>query len=143
FLDESRRYEPSNDFRQHARIKSKEDYERLYRQSLEAPDAFWKEQTEDLVFRTPWNKTLEWTLPHSKWFVGATLNITESCLDRHLKTATRDKVAIVWEGEPEGKPGESRTLTYGELHAQVVALAAALKRLGVKKGDRVTIYMGM
>ena len=143
FLGETRRYEPPENFRKGARIKSKEEYERLYAQSLESPDSFWKDQTRDLVFRTPWTKTFEWTLPHAKWFVGATLNITESCLDRHLSGPTKNKAAIVWEGEPEGKPEESRRITYGELHADVVAFAAALKKLGVKKGDRVTIYMGM
>jgi acetyl-CoA synthetase len=143
FLGETRLFEPPPTFVAAARVKSKEEYERLYRQSIDAPGEFWKEQTQDLVFRSPWTKTLEWNLPHAKWFLGATLNITESCLDRHLKTVVKDKPALVWEGEPEGQPGESRTITYGELHDQVVAFTAALRELGVKKGDRVTIYMGM
>jgi acetyl-CoA synthetase len=143
FLGENRHYEPSPAFVAAARVKSKEEYERLYRQSIDSPGEFWKEQTGDLVFRSPWTKTLEWNLPHAKWFLDATLNVTESCLDRHLKTAVEDKPALVWEGEPEGQPGESRTITYGELHGQVVAFTAALRQLGVKKGDRVTIYMGM
>jgi acetyl-CoA synthetase len=143
FLGENRRYEPSPEFRANARVKSKEAYERLYRQSIDSPGEFWNEQTADLLFRSPWTKTLEWELPHAKWFVGATLNVTESCLDRHLKTGTKDKPAIVWEGEPEGKPGEARTITYGELYEQVVTFTAALRNLGVKKGDRVAVYMGM
>jgi acetyl-CoA synthetase len=143
FLGESRRYAPPDAFRAAAGVRSKEEYERLYRQSIDAPDAFWKEQTKDLVFRTPWTETLEWKFPHARWFLGATLNLTESCLDRHLETATRDKVAIHWEGEPEGKPGEARSITYGELHAEVVKFAAVLRSLGVQKGDRVAIYMGM
>jgi acetyl-CoA synthetase len=143
FLGESRQYAPSAEFSAKARVKSKEEYERLYRESLDSPDTFWKRETSELVFRTPWTKTFEWNLPHAKWFLGATLNVTESCLDRHLETPVRDKPAIVWEGEHEGKPGEARTLTYGELHEQVVRFAAVLRGLGVQKGDRVTIYMGM
>jgi acetyl-CoA synthetase len=142
FLDESRRFEPPAAFRAQARVKSKEEYERLYRESLDSPDTFYRRELSDLVFRTPWTKTFEWNLPHAKWFLGATLNVTESCLDRHLTTAVKDKPAILWEGEPEG-PGERRAITYGELHREVVRFAAALKKLGVGKGDRVTIYMGM
>jgi acetyl-CoA synthetase len=143
FLGEHRRYEPPAAFSARARIRSKDDYERLYRQSLDDPDTFWRRETSDLVLRAPWSKTVEWELPHAKWFVGARLNVTESCLDRHLSTETRNKPAIVWEGEPEGVPGETRTITYVELHEEVVRFAAALRHLGVQKGDRVTIYMGM
>src|SRR5690606_34148221 len=102
-------------------------------------EAFWREQAKDLVFRTPWKTFSEWSLPKAKFFAGATLNITESCLDRHLSTDVRTRAAIVWEGEP----GDDRTLTYFELHREVVRLAAALTDLGVKQGDRVAIYMGM
>ncbi|HVU02012.1 MAG TPA: acetate--CoA ligase [Polyangiaceae bacterium] len=142
FLSETRRYEPSPEYRATSRVKSKAEYEALYRESLDSPDTFWKTQTKDLVFRTPWTKTLEWNLPHAKWFVGATLNLTESCLDRHLGTPVANKAAFLWEGEPEHGT-ESRTITYAELHEAVVRFAAGLRRLGVKKGDRVTIYMGM
>ncbi|HEX4477085.1 MAG TPA: acetate--CoA ligase [Polyangiaceae bacterium] len=143
FLDETRRFDPPRDFVDGARIKSKEEYERLYAESLASPDAFWKRELAELVLRTPWQKTFEWEVPHAKWFLGATLNATESCLDRHQTTATRDKAALVWEGEPEGAPGEARTITYGELFQRVVEFAAVLRSLGVNKGDRVTIYMGM
>jgi acetyl-CoA synthetase len=139
FTAEKRLFEPSPEFRSKARIRSADDYARMYRESLEAPDAFWKRETKDLVFRRPWKAPLEWKLPHSKWFLGAELNVSESCLDRHLSSPTKDKRAIVWESEP----GEIRTLTYGELYEQVVAFAAALRKLGIKKGDRVAIYMGM
>ncbi|MBK8994339.1 MAG: acetate--CoA ligase [Myxococcales bacterium] len=135
---ENRHFEPSPSFRELARIGTKEEYERLYRESLSSPDTFWKRETSELVFRKPWTEVTLGELPHVKWFVGAELNVTESCLDRHL-AARRDKRAIVWESEP----GEVRTLTYGELHAEVVRFAAALRGLGVKKGDRVAIYMGM
>jgi acetyl-CoA synthetase len=139
FLGEDRRFEPSPAFRAGARVASLEEYERLYRESLDSPGTFWKRETADLVFRMPWTRTIEWELPHARWFVGATLNVTESCLDRHLGTETRDKAALIWESEP----GESVTITYGELHDRVCHVAAGLRRLGVRKGDRVTIYMGM
>src|SRR5262249_37574059 len=87
----------------------------------------------------PWKKLSEWSLPNAKFFVGAKLNLTESCLDRHLGTQARTRAAIVWEGEP----GDTRTMTYFELHRDVVRLSAALVDLGVKAGDRVAIYMGM
>ena len=136
--NESRWFEPSADFSARARIRSAADYERLYQESIDSPETFWKRETAELVFRTPWKTLVTWEPPHARWFEGATLNVSESCLDRHLD-ARRDKVALVWEGEP----GEVRTISYGELHAQVVRLAAALRDLGVGKGDRVAIYMGM
>jgi acetyl-CoA synthetase len=135
---ETRTFEPSPEFVAKARI-DRAQYEKLYKESLESPETFWKRETQDLVFRKSWDELLDWDLPHSKWFVGAQLNASESCLDRHLKTDVENKPAIIWESEP----GETRTVTYGELHAEVVKLAAALRGLGVKKGDRVAIYMGM
>jgi acetyl-CoA synthetase len=138
-LREDRRFAPSAEFSRAARVPSREQYDALYRQSLEDPSTFWREQTRDLVFRTAWSSFLDWKLPTARFFVGATLNITESCLDRHLTTSARNRAAILWEGEP----GETRTLTYFELHREVVRLAAALNDLGVTAGDRVAIYMGM
>ncbi|MCC6901640.1 MAG: acetyl-coenzyme A synthetase, partial [Polyangiaceae bacterium] len=99
FSAENRRFEPSATFRERARIKSKEEYERLYRESLDTPDAFWKRETSELLFDKPWRTVTEGQLPHVKWFVGAELNVTKSCLDRHLP-ARKDKRAIVWESEP-------------------------------------------
>ncbi len=138
-LKETRRFEPPAAFAERARIGSREAYDRLYRESIDDPDTFWERETRDLVFRTPWTKTLAWELPHARWFLGATLNVTESCLDRHLATPRRNKAAIVWEGEL----GATRTLTYAQLWRQVVLLADALHAHGVAKGDRVVIYMGM
>ena len=131
--------EPSAEYRKTSRIASLEEYQRLYRESLEQPEQFWKRELGELVFRKPWSTLLDWKQPHARWFLGSTLNITESCLDRHLTSATRHKRAIVWEGET----GDTRTLTYEELHQQVCAFAAALRGLGVGNGDRVAIYMGM
>jgi acetyl-CoA synthetase len=138
-LKEDRRFQPSEAYREHARVSSHAAYEAMYRKSLDEPEEFWREEMQDLVFREKPRSFVEWTLPKAKFFVGSKLNITESCLDRHLKTAARTRAAIVWEGEP----GEVRTLTYFELHREVVRLAAALTDVGVKAGDRVAIYMGM
>ncbi|WP_441290611.1 acetate--CoA ligase [Sorangium sp. KYC3313] len=138
-LKETRRFEPPAEFARRARVGAQATYEALYRESIEQPDAFWRRETSDLVFRTPWTTTSDWSLPHAKWFLGATLNVTESCLDRHLTTATKNKAAIIWEGEH----GATRTLTYAQLHRETLLLADALKRLGIEKGDRVAIYMGM
>jgi acetyl-CoA synthetase len=138
-LKEDRRFHPSTGFAAHARVSAHHAYESLYRQSLDEPDVFWREQTADLAWRSPWKAFVEWTLPKAKFFVGAKLNVSESCLDRHLATARRTKAALVWEGEP----GDTRTLTYYELHREVVRAAAALADLGVAPGDRVAIYMGM
>ncbi|HKO90404.1 MAG TPA: acetate--CoA ligase, partial [Polyangiaceae bacterium] len=139
FAEAEVQIEPSAEFRKTARISSREQYDRLYRESLDAPETFWKRELGELVFRTPWTELVEWKPPHAKWFNGATLNITESCLDRHLTTSARDRRAIIWEGES----GATRTLTYAELHRQVLSCTAALRSLGVKAGDRVAIYMGM
>ncbi len=135
---ETRTFEPSPEFVERARC-NRAKYEQLYKESLESPDSFWTRETAELVFRKPWQKLLDWELPHSKWFVGAELNASESCLDRHLTTAVKDKPALIWESEP----GETRTVTYAQLHDEVVKLASVLRGLGVKKGDRVAIYMGM
>jgi acetyl-CoA synthetase len=142
-LKEERRFHPSNAFVAHARVSSHHVYGSLYAQSLEEPDVFWREQTCDLAWRAPWSKFSEWSLRDgsatARFFVGAKLNITESCLDRHLSSSRRTKAALVWEGEP----GDTRTITYFELHREVVRVASALADLGIAPGDRVAIYMGM
>ncbi len=138
-LKEDRRFQPGAAFTNRARVTSQHAYAAMHRQSLEEPEVFWREQTADLAWRTPWKTFSEWALPKARFFVGAKLNVSESCLDRHLPTARRTKAALVWEGEP----GDTRTLTYFELHRDVVRAAAALADLGVAAGDRVAIYMGM
>jgi len=144
FSKENRRFEPSAAFVAKARIASRAAYDKLYEESLKDPDTFWRREAQDLTFRTPWTTTSEWKLPHAKWFLGATLNVTESCLDRHVDHALGDgkranKAAIVWEGEH----GETRTITYRELHRETIRLANLMASLGIQKGDRVAIYMGM
>jgi acetyl-CoA synthetase len=136
---DTRRFTPSAAFTERARLKTTAEYEKLYRESLDSPETFYRRELSELVFRTPFKTLLEWKSPFSKWFLGATLNVTESCLDRHLGTAREGKRALVWESEP----GETKSLTYGELLSDVKRLAATLRGLGVKKGDRVAIYMGM
>src|SRR5687768_14293021 len=90
FAEAEVRVEPSAEFRKAARIGSREEYDRLYRESLDAPESFWRRELGELVFRSPWTELCEWNPPHAKWFKGASLNVTESCLDRHLTTSARN-----------------------------------------------------
>ena len=99
-LKEERRFHPGAAFANHARVTSHHAYAAMHRQSLEEPEVFWREQTADLVWRTPWKTFADWELPRARFFIGAKLNLTESCLERHLKTAHRTKAALVWEGSP-------------------------------------------
>ena len=138
-LRENRVFPPPEEFSRKAHIKSLEEYEVLYKKSIEDPEAFWAGVAQELHWFKPWEKVLEWNLPWAKWFVGGKINLSYNCLDRHLDGPRRDKTAIIWEGEP----GEVRKLTYAELHAEVQKFANALKALGIKKGDRVAVYMGM
>ena len=138
-LKEDRRFLPSAEFTGRARVQSHAEYTSMHRQSLEDPETFWREQALEVVWRTPWTNFVDWKLPTARFFEGGTLNLTDTCLDKHLTTSARTRAAIVWEGEP----GDVRTLTYFELHREVVRAAAALADLGVVKGDRVAIYMGM
>jgi len=138
-LREDRIFPPSAEFSAKARIKSLAEYEALYKQSIEDPEKFWAGVARELHWFKPWDKVLEWNLPWAKWFVGGRLNLSYNCLDRHVGGGLAQKTAIVWEGEP----GEIRRLTYAELHAEVQRFSDALKSLGIRKGDRVAIYMGM
>ena len=133
-LSEVRRFPPPPEFAAQALAKP-ELYERAKRDRL----AFWAEQALMLDWLAPWTTVLEWHPPHAKWFVGGKLNVAANCLDRHLETARRNKAAIIWEGEP----GDRRVLTYWELARDVSRCANALKGLGVKRGDRVAIYLPM
>lgn len=134
---ENRIFPPPAEFAAHAHIKSFEEYERLYAQAEADPQAFWARIAEENIhWFKKWDTVLEWNEPHAKWFVGGTTNISYNCLDRHLETRGHKK-AFIWEGEP----GEIRSLTYTELHAEVCKFANVLKKLGVKKGDRVALYM--
>ncbi len=137
-LKETRSFPPPKDFQSKANVKSLEEYERLWQYSAEQPEKFWGEQAESLLtWSKKWTQVLDWKIPHAQWFVGGKLNVSVNCLDRHLQTPRKDKVAILWEGEP----GETRKLTYAELHQEVCVFANGLKKLGVAKGDRITLYM--
>jgi acetyl-CoA synthetase len=138
-LREKRVFKPGEAFAKAAHLNSLEDYRALYQRSIEDPEAFWAEQAEALRWNKRWERVLEWNAPFAKWFVGAQLNISENCLDRHVASWRKNKAALVWEGEP----GDTRTLTYLELLREVSRFANVLKDLGVQKGDRVGIYMPM
>src|ERR1019366_4720289 len=138
-LNEQRLFPPPAEFSAKAHVKSMADYERLYEEADRDPEAFWGRIAGELEWFEPFTKVLEWDLPWAKWFTGGKLNISHNCLDRHTATWRRNKAAIIWEGEP----GEIRTLTYQQLLSEVSRCANVLKSLGVVKGDRVAIYMGM
>jgi acetyl-CoA synthetase len=138
-LHESRVFECSEEFRSKAEVRSMEEYERIYREAAENPEKFWGEIASQLHWFKPWDKVLEWNCPWAKWFSGGEINLSYNCLDRHLAGPRRNKAALIWEGEP----GEVQTLTYQQLLIEVCKFANVLKSLGVKKGDRVAIYMGM
>src|SRR4051812_14474539 len=145
-LQENRVFKPAKEFSKTAHVKSMAEYQKLYRESVQAPEKFWAKQAKnELVWFRPWKKVLEWKAPFAKWFTGGQLNLSYNCLDRHLGTPVANRAAIIWEGEPAGpgKPGEEKTLTYKQLHHEICMFANVLKRNGAKKGDRVLIYMPM
>jgi acetyl-CoA synthetase len=138
-LDEQRSFPPPPEFSAKAQIKSLAEYEALYKESVEQPEKFWARAAEQLHWFKKWDKVLEWNQPWAKWFLGGELNLSYNCLDRHIQTARKNKAALIWESEP----GEIRTFTYQQLWRAVQKFANVLKDLGVRKGDRVAIYMGM
>ena len=138
-LRENRVFPPSKEFSAKAHVQSLAQYESMYRRSVEQPEAFWAEAAAELDWFAPWTNVTEGEGAHTKWFTGGKLNLSHNCVDRHALGARKDKIALLWEGEP----GEVRKLTYGELHQQVQRFANGLKALGIRRGDRVAIYMGM
>jgi acetyl-CoA synthetase len=134
-LSENRVFEPPEQFRRRALWNDPAVYER----AASDPEAFWAEQAESLAWFQKWDRVSEWNPPWVKWFLGGKLNASYNCLDRHIESGGGDKVAYYWEGEP----GEERTITYRELYEEVCRFANGLKSLGVMKGDRVAIYLGM
>jgi acetyl-CoA synthetase len=134
-LSELRVFEPPEGFRERAIVGD----EAVYARAAADPEAFWAEQAERLTWFRPWDAVMEWTPPWVTWFAGGSLNASYNCLDRHIEAGGGDKVAFYWEGEP----GDERALTYREMLDEVCRLANALKELGVRKGDRVNIYLGM
>jgi acetyl-CoA synthetase len=138
-LKERRTFDPPKEFAEHSHVKSLAEYERLYEDAENDPEKFWGQVADELHWFRRWDSVLEWNAPWAKWFSGGQINLSYNCLDRHVATWRRNKAAIIWEGEP----GETRTLTYQQLLIEVSKFANVLKSLGVKKGDRIAIYMGM
>src|SRR3984893_6123409 len=132
-LREDRTFDPPAEFRAHAHVRD----EQLYADADRDPSAFWARMAGELEWSRPWDTVLDWRPPHAKWFVGATLNVSVNCLDRHVRGPRRNKAALIWEGEP----GDRRTLTYFDLLRDVSAFANVLKSLGIVKGDRIAIYL--
>jgi acetyl-CoA synthetase len=134
-LKEKRKFPPPKQFAKRANANRAS----IYREAAKNPTRFWERFARELDWFKPWKSVLQWKAPNAKWFVGGKLNVSYNCLDRHVATSRKTKAAIIWEGEP----GDTRVLTYWDLYREVNRFAAALKRSGVKKGDRVTIYMPM
>ena len=134
-LKETRQFEASEKFKGNAIVRDRSIYDKASKNRL----TFWESWAENLKWREKWHTILEWKPPYAKWFLGGKLNVSENCLDRHLEAGRSDKMALIWEGEN----GNSRSYTYRDLHAEVCKLANSLKSLGVKKGDRVAIYLPM
>ncbi len=134
-LSENRRFKPDKNFTANANIKDAEIYERANAD----PEKFWSEMAEELDWFKKWDTVLDWNPPDSKWFLGGKINVSYNCIDRHLKGTRRNKAAIIWEGEP----GDWKVYTYKDLHREVCKFANGLKSMGVKKGDRITIYLPM
>jgi acetyl-CoA synthetase len=132
-LREDRTFSPSVEFKARAHVRD----ESLYAEAERDPEAYWARFARELEWSKPWDRVLDWQPPHAKWFVGGTINASVNCVDRHVGGPRRNKAAIIWEGEP----GDRRTLTYFDLYRDVSQFANVLKSLGVRKGDRVAIYM--
>ena len=135
FLQEKRQFPPPESFRKTAWVKD----EKVYEEASRDPEAFWARFAEELVWIKKWGRVLEWKPPNARWFVGGKINVSVNCVDRWVKTELCNKAAIIWEGEP----GDRRTLTYRDLYREVNQFANVLKKLEVKKGDRVAIYLPM
>lgn len=133
-LDTRKKIEPPAEYLAQVNVR---DYDALYKRSIENPEAYWEEQARQFEWFRPWSKVLEVDYPFARWFVGAQCNVTVNCLDRHARGARKNKAALIWLSED----GQERIFTYAMLHRRVCQAANALKRLGVKKGDRVCIYM--
>ena len=134
-LHEDRRFPPSSAFAGQANCNDAEVYDR----AAADPEAYWSEWAGELDWFEPWHTVLDWRPPHAKWFVGGKLNVAHNCLDRHVEAGRGERTALIWEGEP----GDTRTFSYAELHREVSQFSNALRKLGVEKGDRVTIYLPM
>ena len=134
-LQERRTFPPPKAFKKSANIRNAQ----VFAQARKDPKGFWAKAAKELDWFKPWKKVLEWDSPWAKWFIGGKLNASYNCLDRHVKAGRGNKAAIIWEGEP----GDERVLTYRDMWREVNKFANVLKKLGIKRGDRVAIYLGM
>src|SRR5215203_813926 len=132
-LREDRRFPPSDEWKSGAIVSDASVYER----AAADPQAFWAGFARELEWIQPWTEVMRWESPHAQWFVGGKLNVSANCVDRHAHSDRRNRAAIIWEGEP----GDRRTLTYWDLFRQVSQIANVLISLGVKRGDRVALYL--
>ena len=141
-MDEKRKFPPTKEMSAQAHIKSMAEYKKLFKESEDDLEGFWAKQAEQLDWFKKWDKVLveDFAKAKHEWFVGGKLNVSYNCLDRHIKTVKKNQAAIIWEGEPMG---ETKTYTYQQLYSEVCKFANVLKKKGVKKGDRVTIYLPM
>jgi acetyl-CoA synthetase len=132
-LTENRKFPPTAAFKSAAHVSD----DGMRQRAQKDPEAYWAEQASQLEWFRKWDRVLDWKPPHAKWFTGGKLNVSVNCVDRHISSWRRNKAAFIWEGEP----GDKRTLTYWDLYVEVQKFSNVLKKLGVKKGDRVAIYM--
>src|SRR5438093_1533267 len=132
-LTENRKFPPPPEFAKSAHVSDP----RVYATASRDFEAYWAAQAAELDWFRKWNTVLDWNPPHAKWFIGGKINVSVNCVDRHVETARRNKAALIW----EGAPGDRRTLTYWDLYIDVQKFANVLKSLGVKRGDRVAIYL--
>ncbi len=142
-LAEGKIFQPPEAGRDQAWVKSMDEYKKAYDHSMKDPEGFWAERAEQLVtWDKKWDKVLDYNFdtPEINWFVGGKLNVSVNCLDRHLTDGRKDKIALIWQGEAED---DVRTFTYQELYDEVCRFANVLKKKGMKKGDRVAVYLPM
>lgn len=143
---ENRIFNPPAEFTQQAHIRSMEQYQSMWRESIDKPDQFWARAADELKWIKKWDTVLEWNAPNAKWFGGSKTNLSLNCIDKQIDAGKGDKIAILWEGEPESAPGaggEVRKITYKQLGELVAQAANGFKKIGIKKGDRVTLYLPM
>jgi acetyl-CoA synthetase len=138
-LQENRVFPPPAELSKKAYIKDMKEYKKLWERSVKDPEGFWADMAANIDWYSKWKRVYEWKSPNVKWYAGGKLNVSYNCLDRHVKAGKKDKVAILWVGEP----GDERKITYGQMLEQVGKFANVLKSYGVKKGDRVAIYLPM
>ncbi|MEO7520321.1 MAG: acetate--CoA ligase [Gemmatimonas sp.] len=134
-LQEDRSFPPPPEFSARSRVSEND----LHESAAADPEGFWAKEAAELTWSRPWDRVLEWTPPHARWFDGGQLNVSVNCVDRHLDGPRRNKAALIWEGEP----GDSRTFTYWDLYRETNRAASMLRHLGVRRGDRVAIYLPM